>query len=152
MLAFQWRGESRSQEAPIIHLMQKLLNFKRTSRCPCGSLSGFRRSAMMTTSYSLVLGNQYNQVFSDQIKRNPTALRRFSQKGLDFGPAQVPAPAAWMFCKEPADPGHTVGDVFLLCPGFPQHGELSLRPARLEVQRGHAPTSCLRHIIPPQLG
>jgi len=30
---------------------------------------------MMTTSYSLVLGNQYNQVFSDQIMRNPTGAQ-----------------------------------------------------------------------------
>jgi len=30
------------------------------------------------------------------------ALRRFSQECLDFGPAQVPAPAARMPCEEPA--------------------------------------------------
>ncbi len=82
------------------------------------------------------------------------ALRRFSQKGLDFGPAQVPAPAARMLGKKPADPGYIVRDGFLLCPGFPQYGDVSLRPARLGIQRRHAPTSRLRHIIPggTQLG
>jgi hypothetical protein len=37
------------------------------------------------------------------------------------------------FTKNRRTQATTVGDVFLLCPGFPQHGEVSLRPARLEV-------------------
>ena len=45
--------------------------------------------------------------------------------------------------QEPAYPGHTVRDGLLLCPGFPQYGNVFLCLARLEVQRRHTPASRL---------
>ncbi len=40
----------------------------------------------------------------------------------------------------------------LLCPGFPQHGDVPSMPARLEALRRHTPAIRLRHSIPPLIG
>ena len=58
------------------------------------------------------------------------------------------APAARMLGEEPTYPRHTVRDGLLLCPSFPQHGDVPPGPLRRGVQRRHAPAGHLRHIIP----